>query len=82
MMIPSNRVDDGQGSIWLNDVDCSGTETKLLNCSHSIETSQCHHYEDVGLHCFLSCPAEENEGMNSYELNVQNNPIKYIYSVF
>ncbi|XP_071150203.1 scavenger receptor cysteine-rich type 1 protein M160-like [Mytilus edulis] len=62
MMISSNRVDDGQGTIWLNDVDCSGSETKLQNCSHSIETSQCHHYEDVGVHCFLSCPAEENEG--------------------
>ncbi|VDI75574.1 deleted in malignant brain tumors 1 protein, partial [Mytilus galloprovincialis] len=61
-MISSNRVDDGQGTIWLNDVDCSGSETKLLNCSYSLETSQCHHYEDVGVHCFLSCPAEENEG--------------------
>ncbi|CAC5355692.1 unnamed protein product [Mytilus coruscus] len=63
MMIPSNLVYDGQGAIWLNDVDCSGSETKLLNCSYSIETSQCHHYEDVGVHCFLSCPAEEDEGL-------------------
>ncbi|CAC5380041.1 PRSS12 [Mytilus coruscus] len=63
MMIPSDHVDDGQGTIWLNDIDCSGSETKLLNCSHSIETSHCHHYEDVGIHCFLSCPAEENEGV-------------------
>ncbi|CAC5388415.1 unnamed protein product [Mytilus coruscus] len=62
-MIPSKLVYDGQGTIWLNDIDCSGSETKLLNCTHSIETSHCHHSEDVGVHYFLSCPAEEDEGL-------------------
>ncbi|VDI11764.1 Hypothetical predicted protein [Mytilus galloprovincialis] len=62
-MIPSTLVYDGQGTIWLNDIDCLGSESKLLNCTHSIETSHCHHSEDVGVHCFLSCPAEDDEGL-------------------
>ncbi|XP_076088214.1 scavenger receptor cysteine-rich domain-containing protein DMBT1-like [Mytilus galloprovincialis] len=63
IMIPSKLVYDGQGTIWLNDIDCLGSESKLLNCTHSVETSHCHHSEDVGVHCFLSCPAEDDEGL-------------------
>ncbi|CAG2253241.1 unnamed protein product [Mytilus edulis] len=60
--IPSNYVDDGNGTIWLVNVHCSGSENKLINCTHSIETSHCPHQYDVGVHCYLSCPAEEDEG--------------------
>ncbi|CAG2228187.1 unnamed protein product [Mytilus edulis] len=61
-MISSGSVDDGNGTIWLYDIDCSGSEHKLINCTYSIDTSHCFHRYDVGLHCYLSCPAEEDEG--------------------
>ncbi|CAG2220744.1 unnamed protein product [Mytilus edulis] len=61
--IPSNIVDDGEGTIWFDNVDCSGSENKLINCSYSIDTSQCQHWYDVGLHCYLNCPPEEEEGV-------------------
>ncbi|VDI38551.1 Hypothetical predicted protein, partial [Mytilus galloprovincialis] len=60
--IPSNYVDDGNGTIWLVNIHCSGSENKLINCTYSIDTSHCPHQYDVGVHCYLSCPAEEDEG--------------------
>ncbi|CAG2215785.1 DMBT1 [Mytilus edulis] len=60
-MIPYNYIDDGNGTIWLDRIDCSGSEHKLINCSYSIETSHCSHRHDAGVKCYLSCPAEEDE---------------------
>lgn len=57
-MIAASRVQDGQGTIWLSDVVCSGSESKLVNCIYNVHTTRCEHYEDVGIHCFLSCPTE------------------------
>ncbi|OPL33792.1 hypothetical protein AM593_07127, partial [Mytilus galloprovincialis] len=62
-MIPYQHVEDGNGTIWLNSITCSGSEHKLINCSYSIETSGCSHWYDVGVKCYLSCPAEEHEGL-------------------
>ncbi|XP_063406017.1 neurotrypsin-like [Mytilus trossulus] len=58
MMIAASRVQDGQDTIWLSDVVCSGSESKLVNCIYNVHTTRCEHYEDVGIHCFLSCPTE------------------------
>ncbi|XP_071141936.1 neurotrypsin-like [Mytilus edulis] len=58
-MIPAVRINDGQGTIWLNDVNCFGSESELLNCTYTIDTSNCHHSEDVGIHCFLICSTED-----------------------
>ncbi|VDI38553.1 Hypothetical predicted protein [Mytilus galloprovincialis] len=59
-MIPSNLVDDGQGTIWLTNVDCSGSENKLINCTYSTDTSQCSNRYDVGINCF-NCATENEE---------------------
>ena len=42
----------GTGPIHLNNVDCSGSETKLINCSHN-SYFRCYsgHLEDVGVRC-------------------------------
>lgn len=69
--IPSNLVDDGQGTIWLNNVDCSGSENKLINCTYSNGTSHCRHWHDVGIDCF-SC-ATEDEGRVLFKTNVRSN---------
>lgn len=42
----------GTGPIWLDDVQCSGIEARLVNCSSSqIGVHNCHHSEDAGVTC-------------------------------
>ncbi|CAC5402552.1 Neurotrypsin [Mytilus coruscus] len=59
--LAASAVNDGEGSVWLDDVNCSGQESELLNCTYNTDTSDCNHNEDVGVHCFLSC-STENDG--------------------
>ena len=43
---------EGTGTIELDDVNCYGTESTLLDCTHrAIGTSNCGHYEDAGVKC-------------------------------
>jgi deleted-in-malignant-brain-tumors protein 1 len=45
-------VPDGTGKIWLDDVDCGGTEQKLASCAHTAwGNNNCHHAEDAGVEC-------------------------------
>ena len=42
----------GSGQIWLDDVNCAGTETTIRNCLHrgwGIEN--CYHGEDASVNC-------------------------------
>ncbi|XP_056111088.1 deleted in malignant brain tumors 1 protein [Rhinichthys klamathensis goyatoka] len=42
----------GQGSIWLDDVGCSGGEGNLINCSHrGLGNNDCNHAKDAGVVC-------------------------------
>ncbi|CAC5364714.1 unnamed protein product [Mytilus coruscus] len=62
IMQPANLIWNGHGAVWLNDVNCSGSENKLLDCNFNNVTIQCVHHDDVGIHCFLNCSTED-EGM-------------------
>ncbi|XP_063406012.1 deleted in malignant brain tumors 1 protein-like [Mytilus trossulus] len=61
IMQPKLLIQDGHGPIWINEVKCSGSEQRLLNCIYNEDTSNCRHSEDVGVHCFLNCSTEDQE---------------------
>ena len=42
----------GTGSIWLNNVQCIGNETRLADCAYSlVENRNCIHSQDAGVQC-------------------------------
>ena len=42
----------GSGQIWLDDVNCVGTEESLANCSHrGWGNHNCSHEKDAGVNC-------------------------------
>ena len=46
----------GTGAILLDNVGCSGTETRLVNCrSNPLGVHNCGHYEDAGVTCQRMC---------------------------
>ena len=43
---------NGQGQIWLDDVRCTGTESRLIDCpALPLGTHNCAHIEDAGVSC-------------------------------
>ena len=49
-----NRYGAGSGEIWLDDVQCSGTETSIRDCTHGgWLRHDCGHSEDVSISCNL-----------------------------
>ena len=43
---------NGAGQIWLDNVRCVGTETRLIDCpANPIGTHNCVHGEDAGVRC-------------------------------
>ena len=42
----------GTAPILLDDVGCSGTESKLTDCSYDPHTADCTHSEDAGAVCY------------------------------
>jgi len=53
----SNTYGPGTGPIWLDDVDCDGSETNITNCDHrGWGSHNCDHDEDVSILCVDSTP--------------------------
>ena len=43
---------EGEGQIWLDNVECDGSESVLTNCpANSIGDENCGHGEDAGVSC-------------------------------
>jgi hypothetical protein len=56
----------GTGPIWLDDVECLGTESNIFEClSVKWNQSDCSHYEDAGVVCASSGPTIRLVGGNT-----------------
>ena len=48
----TSQFGQGTGPIWLDDIHCTGTETRLDQCPHNgIGVHNCIHFEDAGVAC-------------------------------
>lgn len=57
----SDQTPDGVGSIWLTNVQCMGTESRLAFCPSSPPGVQdCNHDGDVGVVCQPSTTGKEH----------------------
>ncbi|CAI5648618.1 unnamed protein product [Oreochromis niloticus] len=66
----------GRGSIWMDQVSCTGWESNLFECRHSgFGSHDCSHSEDAGVICEdpgfpYSTPASRTQTSPAYQLNV------------
>ena len=57
-VLTGSSVTDGTGRIWLDNVRCTGSETRILNCArNSVGSHNCGHHEDAGVRCYGTPPS-------------------------
>ena len=51
----------GTGAIWLDNVECTGNETRLYDCQNTgIGVHNCSHIEDGGVRCLTECKQQSS----------------------
>ncbi len=51
-MLPSSSFSEGTGPIILDNVMCTGVESRLVDCRHAgLEVNTCSHSQDAGVLC-------------------------------
>jgi hypothetical protein len=63
----------GSGQIWLDNVGCTGSETRLIDCpANIIGSHNCAHSEDAGVRCAVRTACENyyrnNKGRYNFYL--------------
>ena len=57
-----NSFPGGTGSIFLDNVQCTGSESRLIDCSHrGIGVHNCVHSEDAGVSCLAQSMCLQNQ---------------------
>ena len=52
--LTGSNVVDGTGQIILDELRCTGTESRLIDCPHNgVLRHDCGHSEDAGVRCLL-----------------------------
>ena len=51
MAIPNAAFGRGSGAIVLDNVACTGSEQRLINCPYDSHTADCSHSQDAGVRC-------------------------------
>ena len=51
MAFSNARFGRGSGAILLDNVACTGSEERLINCPYDSHTGDCFHSEDAGIRC-------------------------------
>lgn len=50
---------EGTGQIWLDNIECTGTESRLIDCpATSLGMHNCAHHEDAGVLCIATACAQ------------------------
>ena len=55
MAFTDAQFGQGTGPIFLDNVQCSGSEYRLIDCTLSTDASECTHAEDASLRCNGAC---------------------------
>ena len=55
-VVTSGFYGQGTRQIWLDDLSCTGSESRIVDCSHNgFGINVCSHSEDAGLVCEDNC---------------------------
>ena len=73
--VTGGKFGPGGGAIWLDDVDCKGTELTLDQCSHAPwGNHNCLHTEDAGVICMNSFQTSTVPNKNQFFPTDSNMP--------